>query len=277
MSYQQYRPQSFNILPVVIKNLLIINVLLYLAETVFEQQLGFSFNQRFGLYYPESERFIPFQFVTHMFLHGSWMHLFFNMLALWMLGGVLENYWGPKRFLVFYFTTGIGAALVHTFFSWYELSQLWETIQLYSSAPNPLDFETLSKRGYLSNYNSEQVDAFIAAWKLMPGNQDMAAQSVMLVEQLATTKMNIPTVGASGAVFGVLLAFGMLFPNQIIFLYFFPIKAKYFVILYGAWELALGVTNSPGDPVAHFAHLGGMLFGFILIKFWNKKNREHFY
>jgi len=278
MSYQQYRPTSYSLLPVVVKNLLIINGLLFLADTVFEQRLGFSIGQKFALYYPTSEFFNPVQFVTHLFLHGSFMHLFSNMLALWMFGTVLENYWGPKRFITFYFVCGLGAAGILTLVNWFELEQIWNTIHLYSSAPNPMDFEALINKGFLRHYNTPDMLTFLDGWKSMPGNMEMAAQSVALVEQVADIKANIPTVGASGAVMGLLLAFGMLFPNQIIYLYFaLPIKAKYFVILYGLFELYSGVSNNPNDNVAHFAHIGGMLFGFILIKLWNKKNREHFY
>jgi membrane associated rhomboid family serine protease len=280
MSYQQYRPSSYNLLPVVVKNLLIINALLWLAETVFEEQLGFSFNHRFGLYYPLSEMFLPFQYVTHLFLHGNFMHLFSNMLALWMFGTVLENYWGPKRFLIYYFVTGLGAAFIHTLSTWYEVEQVWSAIRLYSTAPNPMDFLTLMKDNvrYINSDALAEINAFINNWEMMPDSPEMASQSVLFAEKLAEYKMNVPTVGASGAVFGVLLAFGMLFPNQVIYLYFaIPIKAKYFVILYGLFELYSGVSNNPGDNVAHFAHLGGMLFGFFLIKYWNKKNREHFY
>jgi membrane associated rhomboid family serine protease len=278
MSYQQYRPSSFSIMPVVVKNLLIINTLLWLAETVFVDRLGFSFNQRFGLYFPMSDLFNPVQFITHLFLHGNFIHLFSNMLALWMFGAVLENYWGPKRFLIFYFATGLGAALIHSLVNWYDMEQLWGTLRVYSEAPNPFDFEALFHKGFFSNYERAPIMNFIDSWKLDPGNQEMATQSVVLMEQIAQNKLNIPTVGASGAVFGLLLAFGMLFPNQVIYLYFaIPIKAKYFVILYGLFELYSGISNNPGDPVAHFAHLGGMLFGFILIKYWNKKNRTHFY
>lgn len=280
MNYQQYRPSSYNMLPAVVKNLLIINGILWLAETVFEQQLGFSFNQRFGLYYPLSEFFNPVQYVTHLFLHGNFMHLFSNMLALWMFGTVLENFWGPKRFLIFYFVTGLGAAFIHTLFTWYEIEQLWKVIHQYSEAPNPVDFLSLMKNhaSYINSDALAEINNFINIWDASPKNPELASQSVMFAENLVTYKMNVPTVGASGAVFGVLLAFGMLFPNQVIYLYFaIPIKAKYFVILYGLFELYSGISNNPGDNVAHFAHLGGMLFGFILIKYWNKKNRENLY
>ena len=279
MSYQQYRPSSFNILPTVVKNLVIINTILWLAETVFDAQLGFSFNQKFGLYFPGSSYFSPIQYITHLFLHGNFMHLFFNMFALWMFGTVLENYWGPRRFLVFFFITGLGAAFIHTLFTWYEISQLKHVIAVYSSAPNPVDFLAMMKKNvmYLDRESLDSVNRLISNWEMAPDSEALASQSVMYADTLVTAKMNIPTVGASGAVFGLLLAFGMLFPNQLIYLYFaIPIKAKYFVILYGLLELYSGFANNPGDNVAHFAHLGGMLFGFILIRYW-QRNRNRFY
>lgn len=280
MSFQEYRPSSFNYLPVVVKNLLIINAILWLGNTVFYEQLGFSFNEKFGLYYPLSEMFKPFQYVTHLFLHGDFWHLFSNMFALWMFGTVLENYWGPKRFLIFYFVTGLGAASIHTLSCWYELHQLGQTIQTYSASPNVMDFIALMKKN-LSYINSEElnsIETFLQRWQQMQTDPEYMAQSVQYANKLIDYKMNIPTVGASGAVFGVLLAYGMLFPNTIIYIYFaIPLKAKYLVILYGLFELYSGFANNPGDNVAHFAHLGGMLFGFILIKFWNKRNRQHFY
>lgn len=280
MSSQQYRPTSYSLLPVVVKNLLIINTIVWLASTVFEEQLGFSINGNFGLYYPLSSLFSPYQYVTHLFLHGNFLHLLSNMFALWMFGTVLENFWGPKRFLIYYMATGLGAAFIHTLSTWYEIHQFSAIIQNYASAPNITDFIALMKKNvmYITSDSLQEINNFINSWELSQGNPSLVAKSVTYAQQLIDYKMNIPTVGASGAVFGLLLAFGMLFPNQIIYLYFaIPIKAKYFVALYGLFELYSGFQNNPGDNVAHFAHLGGMLFGIILIKYWNKTNRQHFY
>ncbi len=281
MSYQQFRPASNNLLPVVTKNLIIINTILWLASTVMEEQFGYSLNEHFGLFYPLSSLFAPYQFVTHLFLHGGFTHLLLNMFALWMFGRILENYWGAKRFMIYYFVTGLGAASLQTLFSWYEIHQLSGIIQHYAEAPNSIDFIALMKKNVSYISSSEflaEVNNFINNWEMHQGDPKMASESIVYAQRLVDFKMNIPTVGASGAVFGLLLAFGMLFPNQIIYLYFaLPIKAKYFVALYGAFELWSGVSNNPGDNVAHFAHLGGMLFGVILIKYWNKTNRDNFY
>ncbi|HEX5002785.1 MAG TPA: rhomboid family intramembrane serine protease [Bacteroidia bacterium] len=280
MSYQEYRPSSFNLLPPVIKNLLIINGLLWLAETVFTERLGFSFNEHFGLYYPLSQYFNPVQYVSYMFLHGSFMHLLSNMFALWMFGTVLENYWGPKRFLIYFFVTGIGAAIIQTCMAWYGINQLQHAVDVYAAAPDMMDFITLVKQNgmYLNAETVNKMNDFLTQWQNVPESSQLAGRSIEYANMLVTAKMDVPTVGASGAVFGVLLAFGMLFPNTLIYLYFaIPIKAKYFVILYGLFELFSGVSNNPGDNVAHFAHLGGMLFGFFLIRYWNKRNRNQFY
>lgn len=229
-----FRPTRFNILPLVIKNLLIINGLIYLAQVTLPKVLHlgpYFLDDMFALHYWGSPLFRPYQLVTHMFMHGSIPHIFFNMFALWMFGNVLENIWGPKRFLIFYMICGLGAALCQ------ELSLTWEYHQL--------------------------SNAFAAG---QASYQDLA------------NFMYSATLGASGAIFGVLVAFGYLFPNSMIYIYFFlPMKAKYFVAIYIILELYLGIRNSAGDNIAHFAHLGGALVGFILLKIWNRKNRKTFY
>ena len=230
-----YRPGNFNELPVVVKNLLIINGLLFLA-TVSLSNLGIDLVKIFGLHQFQSNDFRPHQLITHIFMHGSFTHLFFNMFALWMFGKILENIWGEKRFLIYYMITGIGAAFIHLLISQYQIISI-------------------------SNQIPELVSIAIEG-KYNP--------SIPLSKKL-TQLIITPTVGASGAVFGLLLAFGMLFPNALVYLYFaIPIKAKYFVIGYGILELYAGISNNPADNVAHFAHLGGMIFGYILIKYWKK-------
>ena len=246
----QYRPQKFQVLPPVVKNLLIINILMYIITLVVGDKLGVDLVDLLGLHYFTSELFKPHQLVTYMFMHGGFDHVFFNMFALWMFGNMLENIWGSKRFLIYYLITGVGAGLIQLGVNYLTLQSLYEQI-------SPVLLEEVKNNGL----NFLQTGRnFI---------DPIAAQVNMIT--------NISTVGASGSVFGVLLAFGMLFPNTQILIYFlFPIKAKYFVILYGAMELFLGIANNPGDNVAHFAHLGGMLFGFILIKYWNKNKRDFY-
>ncbi len=278
MSYQEFRPSSFKLLPDVVKNLLIINFLLFIGDSVLASETGFDITQKFGLYYVGSEYFKPVQFITHLFLHGGWWHIFSNMFALWMFGNVLENVWGSRRFLFYYLACGLGAASIHMFASWWEISSLQQLINQYALHPNIVDFEALTARYRFYGETALYLGNFLSEWQMYPDNPVLAQKSVDLAYQILRFKENIPTVGASGAVFGVLLAFGMYFPNTPIYLYFaIPIKAKYFVIFYGLFELYSGFQNNPADNVAHFAHLGGMLFGFILIKLWNKKRRQDFY
>ena len=242
---QQYRPQGFSMLPPVVKNLLIINGILFLATIVLESTFHIDLVRFLGLHYPLSSDFGAWQLVSYMFMHGGFTHILFNMFALWMFGNTLENVWGPKRFLNYYLVTGIGAAVVQLFIAWIRIKSVEAGMQ-------PSEIEMVIREG------AEVI------------GKGMNYQNPSMRE--LNTIINTPTVGASGAVFGILLAFGMMFPNSLIYVYFaIPVKAKYFVMIYGAIELYMGFSNNPGDNVAHFAHLGGMIFGFFLIMLWKKK------
>ncbi|MRX47981.1 rhomboid family intramembrane serine protease [Pedobacter puniceum] len=274
---REFRPLGNTIFPPVVKNLLIINGIIFLATNVFKDSLGFDMYEHFALFYYESPNFRIWQFVTHLFMHGDFMHIFSNMLALWMFGAVLENFFGSKKFLQYYILTGLGAALLHTGVQYIELSSFIENSRDYIANPTLGRFgqfiENTVPEAYQRDFNS-----LYNFWQADPTSLNAKNNSVELVKQLTDIKTNIPTVGASGAVFGLLLAFGMLFPNAVIYLYFFfPLKAKYFVFFYGLFELYSGVANNPGDNVAHFAHLGGMLIGFILIKLWRVRRPGDFY
>ena len=250
----EFRPGSFQILPTIIKNLLIINVLVFLAQNVFGNKLGFSFEDVFALHTWQSDLFKPWQFITHLFMHGDIGHIFSNMLALWMFGSILENLWGPKRFLIFYLVCGLGAALCHMSVLFFENQKMIHDYNLLlSSGGSAMD----------------QAMYFVQKY----GNGNIASP-----QQILSLRLDEATLGASGAVFGCLVAFGYLFPNTFIYLYFFvPIKAKWFVIMYAAFELLNAVQNSAGDNVAHVAHLGGALVGFVLVYYWSKNNRRNFY
>lgn len=233
-------------------------------------------NNILGLHYFKSEYFRPYQIVTHMFMHGSITHIFMNMFMLWMFGKVLEQVWGGKRFLIFYFFTGLGAAALHMLVMHIEFSSLIRDATAFQNTPSAELFDMFVK-DHLRN-SSPQIYEFVRAWAASPGNVSFSREATQFVDDLVQSKINVPTVGASGAVYGVLLAFGMIFPNMplmLIFFPFFPIKAKYMVIGMGVIELIYGFSMSGGN-VAHFAHLGGMLFGFILIKYWNT-SRQDFY
>jgi membrane associated rhomboid family serine protease len=273
---QQYRPQSFQVLPLVVKNLLIINGLLFLATWVFQNQYEIDLTDYLGLHYFSSDLFRPYQLVTYMFMHGGFEHIFFNMFALWMFGNVLENFWGSKRFLIFYMVTGIGAALTYLGYQGIQYQQVHSAIDSLIASPSPENYLELMRNHFNAFLEvpqvSTQVQAFASEWANHLNEPHYLNVALTDINQLLDLKINTPMVGASGAVFGVLLAFGMLFPNTLLYVYFLiPIKAKYFVILYGGLELFLGIQNNPTDNVAHFAHLGGMLFGFILIKYWQKR------
>ncbi len=231
-------------LPPVVKNIILINVIMLLADYAAKSVFGVDLTMLLGLYFPKSEHFMPLQIVTHMFMHGGFWHIFFNMYALYIFGQVLENVWGPKRFFIYYMVCGLGAAFIHESVIYFQYNKLMNII-------SPDQLQVVMEEG-TAYFNQGKVFT----------NEAMKSLQLLL---------NVPTVGASGAVFGILLAFGVLFPNTQLMLLFppIPIKAKYFVIFYGALELYLAVTQ-PGSNIAHAAHLGGMLFGYLLIRYWRK-------
>jgi membrane associated rhomboid family serine protease len=250
----QFRPSSFQILPPIIKNLIIINGLVFFAQITVKTTPFGTLEDVFALHTFQSELFRPWQFVTHMFMHGSFTHLFFNMFALWMFGSVLENVWGQKRFLTFYFVCGLGAALTHMIALYFENQVM---INRFNAIQTSMDIDYFLNKYWYGQPLPPVLDAAKAALR---------------------ANLNEATIGASGAVFGCLAAFGYLFPNSFIYLFaLIPIKAKWFVIGYIVVELYSTLQNSAGDNVAHLAHLGGALFGFLLVWTWNKKNRRNFY
>ena len=277
MTYEQFRPTGFSMLPLVVKNLLILNGLFYLATLGLGAAYHIDLIDILGLHYVTADKFQPYQFITYMFMHGSFMHLFFNMFALWMFGYILENVWGPKRFLIYYFVTGIGAAIVHYAIFYFQLQPLQDAINHYLANPGHEQLTAFLNSGGVDG-SYEPLRQFIVKYNslLNTDSQQAIELSTEFMMQYKTDLLNMPVVvGASGAVFGILLAFGMMFPNTMIYVYFaIPVKAKWFVMIYGALELFSGVYNAQGDNVAHFAHLGGMLFGFILLMIWRKKDKK---
>jgi membrane associated rhomboid family serine protease len=227
--YQYNRGGFFASIPLVIKNIIIINAFMLILTMINREFMI----EHFALFYPASAFFKPWQILSHIFMHGNFGHLLFNMYALWMFGSVLEQLWGPKKFLLYYLVTGLGAAALHMGVQWIEASTLVNAI----------------------NENGPDAINALSRYRIL---------------------MNTPTVGASGAVYGILLAYGMLFPNNELRIIFLPIalKAKYFVIIFAVIELILGLVG--GGNIAHFAHLGGMIFGFFLIRYWKKRNRLYY-
>jgi membrane associated rhomboid family serine protease len=269
---QQYSPAGFTLLPPVVKNLLIINGLFFLATASFESAFGIDLVNILGLHYFQSDLFRPYQFVSYMFLHGSISHVAMNMFTLWMFGYLLENVWGSKRFLTYYIITGIGAAVVQLLVNWVDISSVQAAANAYAANPTIDGFVGFVRHHFPSYETEGTIRNFINQWSLSKNSPAMASQSLDYISQLIKLQMDVPTVGASGAVYGILLAFGMMFPNMLVYVYFlFPIKAKWLVIVFGILELFSGISSSPGDNIAHFAHLGGMIFGFFLIIYWKKK------
>lgn len=249
----EFRPARFQILPTIVKNIIIINVLVFLAQKTLGDK--YPITDLFALHSFQSPLFKPWQFITYMFLHNtsSLWHIMGNMFAVWMFGSVLENLWGPKRFINFYIICGLGAALAHMIVLYFDNQRLIS------------DFHQL--QGGTVDY-AEYVN-FVRKYKVGPYTDPAI---------LFSLRLNEATLGASGAVFGCLAAFGYLFPNTYIYLYFaIPIKAKWFVMLYAGFELYSTISASAGDNVAHLAHLGGAAVGFLLVYFWNKTNRKTFY
>ena len=208
-------------IPTVTKNLVAINILMFIATLINENFMVANF----AMFYPASPFFKPWQILTHMFMHGGFWHIFFNMYSLLMFGSILERSLGPKKFLIFYFVTGLGAVALHTGVEW------------------------MQARVFIAN---GAVDAY---------------------QRLLVT----PTLGASGAIYGVLIGFAMLYPQARLILIFppIPVKAKWLVIIFAAIELVFGI-NGIQEGVAHFAHLGGMLFGWLLIRWWRKHGKLYY-
>lgn len=277
---QQFRPGGFTLLPPVVKNLLIINGLFFLATLALGNTFGIDLYRVLGLHFPGAQNFAPYQFISYMFMHGGFTHLFFNMFALWMFGNVLENVWGPKRFIVYYLITGLGAALLHYAVLYWQMLPTLRAVNMVLENPDHESLKIFLESDYFKVTSTEiqnNFRLFLRDYNSLINNSPNEAmvRAINFLNQYRIDFLNAPVVvGASGAVFGILLAFGMLFPNSLIYLFFaIPIKAKYFVMIYGAMELYFGIANRPGSNVAHFAHLGGMLFGFLLIRYWRKKGK----
>lgn len=216
-------------IPVVTKNLLLVNIIAFVATWILQLR-GLDLNDLLGLHFFMAADFQVWQLLTYMFLHSGFTHILFNMFALWMFGVVIENVWGPKKFLFYYISCGVGAGIMQ------EIAQFFSFYFTISAQDPTVGFGELFAIGH----------------------------------QLSTQLNGWTTIGASGAVYAILLAFGMIFPNERIFIFPLPIpiKAKWFVMFYVAIELFSAMSSS-GDNVAHMAHLGGMLFGYLMIRYWN--------
>lgn len=274
----------FRLSPVV-KYLLIINVVIFFLSYLLLTQTGFNVIDYFGLYYFASDNFEPWQFVTYMFLHSFigpggqiyFGHIFGNMIGLIIFGTWLEEVWGPQRFFQYYIITGIGAGILFMGVDYFEKSSMEEGVETFLMDPGPEEFEILLTEHFEGFYSSNLAN-FLEEYYNSPDAPRYDEQAVSFVQEMYSLMLNIPMVGASGAIFGILLAAGLLFPQRRIMLLIppIPLRARILVVLYGAYEIYAIMQRAPDDNVAHFAHLGGMLVGFVLLKIWDEdRNRYH--
>lgn len=250
------------------KNILIINGIIYILSDFIG--LRSYIIENFGMRYFHSENFQPYQILTYMWVHGGFGHLFGNMFSVLVFAPILERVWGSKKFLIYYLITGIGAGILYSGINYYENYSFEIKVKSYEQNPSPESFRKLVLNNSSEYYN--QLYDFIDSYEQNPSNSNDNL-SIAYANDLLKVKSDVPMVGASGAVFGILLAFAMLFPNMELMLLFFPIpvKAKYVVLVYGIYELWSEINRMPGDNVAHFAHLGGMLIGYLILKYWKRK------
>ncbi len=231
-----------------VKHLIIINVIFFAAGPL----LGTNLSEWLALYFPKNDHFRFWQFVSHMFMHGSFMHILFNMYALWAFGTPLEQMWGRNKFLFFYFSAGIGAGIIYTLVNYYQFNGVYQDLLQIGLSEGEIQ-QMLSTGQYNSNILTQITEKQISNFYQI---------------------YHTPAVGASGAIYGVLVAFGMSFPNAKLALIFFPvpIAAKYFIPVLIALDLFSGVTGFSlfGGGIAHFAHVGGALIGFAMMQYWKK-------
>jgi membrane associated rhomboid family serine protease len=271
----QYSPSSYQNLPTVIKNLLIINVLAFLAQSTIGKGGSINMEALFGLHHVKSPLFQPWQIITHLFLHGGLMHLVYNMFALWMFGSELEDRWGPKRFLTFYFLCGIGAALIQLLWLWFQWHPLVNQFYAVNLHPSAESFEAFYNQFGLNQYEGARTSLQI--YLADPGNSSAANTVLQYISSYTYSVLSEPTIGASGAVFGVLAAYIYLFPNRKLYLYFvLGVKAKWIGLAYFGYEVISAFQNNPNDNIAHWAHIGGGLVGFLLVLTWNRNDRRNF-
>lgn len=252
----------FNNIPTITKNLLILNALFFAAKYL-AMASGYDLDILLGAFYPESVNFKSYQIISHMFMHGDTMHFFFNMFALWMFGGSVERALGEKKYVILYFVAGLGAFALFNLTNYFEINGLKESLNNVDALLSINEYSQLSPTG---ENLFDQMNNNYGHW-IKANNLPQQQESYNLY-----TSYSIPMVGASGAIFGVLAAYGMIFPNAVLMLIFppIPMKAKYFIPIYIAIELYLAVQANPGDNVAHYAHIGGAIIGFILVKMWKK-------
>ncbi|MCH7402859.1 rhomboid family intramembrane serine protease [Belliella kenyensis] len=260
-----------NLTPVV-KNLLLINIGVFVIASYFMPGL----EKIFALYYVESASFLPTQFVTYMFMHANFWHLFSNMFGLFIFGPLLEQFLGPKKLLTLWMVCGVGSGLLYSGYNAYKIHQLDQEIEAFYANPSPDTFNDFVKDN--RHLFKSGVYDFIDEYSKNPESKSLIQRAKENYNGIRDIQINIPMVGASGALFGILIAFAMFFPNTELLLLFppMPVKAKYLVLFYGLYTVYNIFNNNPADNVAHFAHLSGLIVGGILVYYW-KRNRKNFY
>ncbi len=263
-----------NITPVV-QNLIYINIAIFIVQLLglINQEALFEI---VGMHYVYSKHFNPFQLVTYIFFHGDFKHLFGNMFGLLIFGPLLEKVWGAKRFILFYFVTGIGAGLIYAIIKYLEIHPVEMAAYEFLANPKPEIFELFFSKYVKDHYY--MVADLVRAYTDQPNNIEFIEAARMQVKNLISAYVDSPMIGASGSVFGLMAGMALLFPNTELQLLFipFPVKVKYLVGFYAIIELYSGMIRVPGDNVAHYAHIGGMIFAYILIMIW-KRNNKSFY
>lgn len=267
-----YPNRMFLPLTPVVKNLLIVNGLIFLAQITFQNK--FPVDEWFAQHHFLSKDFRPHQLLTYVFMHGSFQHLFFNMLGLFMFGTKLEMVWGAKRFLTFYLICGIGAGLISGLATLVETYPVISDLNFLQDHPTARNFNML-----LSKYDWIRVGVNPAFTNLVNANPNapgIGQEIISFVDQAKTAATAGQMVGASGALFGILAGVAYLFPNDMVMIYLlFPLKMKWLVLIYGGIELWSAIQNNPNDQVAHVAHLGGGLVGFLIVYFsYRRGNRR---
>ncbi|WP_194774172.1 rhomboid family intramembrane serine protease [Pararhodonellum marinum] len=262
----------FRSLTPIVKNLLLITIGIHVVASFLIPNL----KDYFALYNIQSNKFVPYQFLTYMLMHADFWHLFSNMFGLFIFGPLLEQFLGPKKLLILWLVCGIGAGVLYSGYTTFQTKRLDNEIAYFHEHPDPELFNKFVSNN--RNFFRTSVYDFIDDYSRNPENDQLIQQAKDNLIGVRNLKVDIPMVGASGALFGVLIAFGMLFPNTQLFLLFppMPVKAKYLVLFYGLYTVYQLLANNPTDNVAHFAHLSGLLIGAILVTVW-KKDRTTFY
>ena len=261
-----------------VKNIIIINILMFAAMYVFSHSLGYDLNGLLGLHYVRASDFGVWQFVTFLFMHGGLSHLFFNMFALWMFGSLIERSIGMRRFLIYYMATGIGSGIMQELVQAFQVSSFTDAVNVVLNDPR---VETI--QAFINSQQPPTIEAatslqaFIKEYNGIIGSDASGAETMARSYFCEYQQMWIDahvTIGASGAVFGLLLAAAMLFPDMTLMLMLPPVqlKMKWYVLIYGVIELFCGVANFQSDNVAHWAHLGGMAFGYIILRRWMNRD-----